>query len=414
MLFNKARAIRLMQRDGIEALVATSIENVIYMTDHDDPTHQINRGVHIMAAFTPEATPDACAIIPALEVETFLRSASWIEDVYLVGGFTRTPGRPGAMDAMGQAAAALVASARTMATGIDGLVDVLTRRGLARGRIAVDEFGLPATGWLALQAALPDATVVPASSLLWEIRMVKTAEELRRLRQASVITELAVAEAIGQARPGLRDTDLERIYSTAIAAHGGKATVTMFASGSLTAQPHLLTADKLIETGDLIRWDVGCTVGHYHSDTARAVTLGEPTSRQSRIWAALSDGVDAALAGIRAGADPAAVFALAMAPGHAAGLAGHARFHCGHGIGITIYDPPIITPSDPMASVFRMPRPEGGLEAGMVINIEVGHYIQGEEGFLCEDTVLVTETGCERLTHASHALRRDDFQVRAA
>lgn len=413
-LFNRDRASRLLQRYGVDALVGTSIENVMYMTGHDNPTHQINRGVHIFSLFTPGQSPEASAIIPALEVETFLSSALEIDDVYLIGQFNRTPGDAAQMDDRGRASAALVAAAHPAPTAIDCLVDALTRRGLHRARIAVDEFGLPATGWQTLQAALPGAEIVPGAALLWETRMVKTAEEVRRLRRASLITEQAVMEAMRQVRPGMPDTDLQRIFCSSIALQDGKPTFSMFASGSLTAQPHLLTADKVIAPGDLIRWDVGCTSGHYHSDTARAVVLGEPTARQRHNWAALSDGVQAALDGIRPGADPAHLFDLAMAPGHAARLRAHSRFHCGHGVGITVYDPPIITASDPARSVFLMPHPEGGLEAGMVINIEVGHYIQGEEGYLCEDTVLVTETGYERLTTAPHELSLDRFLAGAA
>ena len=414
VLFNRDRAIQVLQRNGVDALVGSSVENAIYMTGHDNPTHQINRGVHIFSLFTPGCVPEAAAIIPSLEAETFLSSAVGVTDICLIGQFNRTPGDAALMDDRGRASAALVAAARPAPTAIAGLVDALTRRGLQRGRIAVDEFGLPATGWQALQAALPGAEIIPGAALLWEIRMVKTLEEIQRLRRASLITERAVAQAMRQVRPGMRDSDLQRIFCSSIALQDGKPTFSMFASGSLTAQPHLLTADKLIAPGDLIRWDVGCTSGHYHSDTARAVTLGEPTARQWHNWAALSEGVEAALAGIRPGADPARLFDLAMAPGHAAGLRAHSRFHCGHGVGITVYDPPVVTASNPAKSVFLMPRPEGGLEAGMVINIEVGHYIQGEEGYLCEDTVLVTETGFERLTTAPHELSLDRFLAGAA
>ena len=49
----------------------------------------------------------------------------------------------------------------------------------------------------------------------------------------------------------------------------------------------------------------------------------------------------------------------------------------------------------------------------MVLNIEVGYYIQGVQGFLCEDTMVVTPTGCERLTHAPKTLVRDDYLAAA-
>ena len=96
-------------------------------------------------------------------------------------------------------------------------------------------------------------------------------------------------------------------------------------------------------------------------------------------------GVEDAIALARPGADPADLYNAAMAPIRKAQLPDCERFHCGHGIGIAIYDPPVITATDPTASVFRLPRAEGGLEVGTVFNIEVGYYMQGEEGFLCED-----------------------------
>ena len=45
----------------------------------------------------------------------------------------------------------------------------------------------------------------------------------------------------------------------------------------------------------------------------------------------------------------------------------------------------------------------------MVLNIEVGYYQQGFQGFLCEDTMVVTENGCERLTVASKSLSLEDY-----
>jgi Xaa-Pro aminopeptidase len=68
-----------------------------------------------------------------------------------------------------------------------------------------------------------------------------------------------------------------------------------------------------------------------------------------------------------------------------------------------------MTAMDPTRSIFLMPGVESGLESGMVINVEVGYYVQGVFGFLCEDTLLVTANGPERLTHASKALPFEDF-----
>ncbi len=409
MLFNRDRADMLLARERVDAVIATSRENVEYVTGHQNPTHALMKASLIFAVYAPSATPAASAIIPTLEVETFLASGSWVTDLHLFGLFSRAQADAPAMDEIGRAGTALIAAAHSHTTAIDALVATLKQRGLERGTIALDESGLSRDGWDAVARALPDARLVAGSTLLWTIRVVKTPAEIDRLREASRVTELAVATMLGQIEPGMRDRDMARAYNAVLVAHDAVPSFVMFASGSATAQPHLLTSDRVIQPGDLLRWDVGCTYESYYSDTARAVSLGEPTDRQKRIWNLLAQGVEDAIALTRPGADPADLYEAAMGPMRRAQLPDCERFHCGHGIGIAIYDPPVITATDPMASVFRIPRAEGGLEVGTVFNIEAGYYIQGEEGFLCEDTLVVTPDGHERLTTASKDLRRHRY-----
>lgn len=411
MLFNEVRARKILRDNGVDAVIATSKENVAYITGHDNPTHLLMKNALICAIYSPESTPVASAIIPTLEVETFLHDRSWIDDIYLVGLFSRSQNHGHPMDEMGQAGIRMMEKARPVATALEALSHAIESRGLQKARIALDESGLSFHDWTAIKELFPQADIVPGNVLLWTIRMIKTPEEISRLRKASQITEQAVAAALAELKPGMTEQELSAAYNAHVSRLGALPSFTMFGAGTGAAQPHLTASSRRIEKGDLIRWDVGCTYQMYHSDTARAVVYGEPQPHQTKVWNLLTEGVEAAIALMKPGANPADLHRAAIAPLAGSGLENFQRFHCGHGIGISIYDPPIITQTDSSKSVFRVPVAEGGLEPGMVLNIEVGYYQQGFQGFLCEDTMVVTENGCERLTVASKALSLEDFMA---
>jgi len=414
MLFNRERAERVMQRHGVDALVASSPDNVMYGSDYECVTHWLNKGFQVYSLFSPGHTPVASLIAPSLELEAIVDGKVWIDDVYIFAGFARGPAQTDRMDKVGRAGKALLERAHTVKGAVDGLVAAIEARGLQNGRVAIDESGISPLYWSVLKQRLPNCDIVYANSIWWEIRMVKTAEEIRRVREASRITELAAIAALRLARPGVRESEIVQEYNRQVSARGAKPSFMLFGSGSRTSYPHMLMSDRVMEADDLMRYDIGCTVDFYHADNARVIALGRPSDSQRRIYDCFAQGVNDAVALMRPGADVRDVYRAAMAPGKKAGLENFDRFHCGHGIGISVYDPPIVTLADPSASAFLMPAIEGGMEAGMTFSIEVGYYIQGVEGFLCEDTVLVTADGHELLTHNSKALDYETFMAESA
>lgn len=407
MLVNKDRAQRLMSESNLDAVIATSPENVAYIADYYCLSHWSNKGTPVFAILPADDTIEPCLITLALEFTSWAEAPSWVDDVRLHGtsydeiGIRRAPGP-------------LVAEDETIVqkcmgeTQLPGwcevLVGALADRGLLDSRVGLDESGLPYTMREQIVGAMPRACLIDAGDLLRRIRMVKTSEEIRRLRRASEIAESALAEAIEASKPGVSERELVNLYNAAVSRLSGIPTLTLITAGRRSAHPHALTSDYALEPGDMIKFDLGCTYQMYWSDTARAAVVGEPSDEQRDVYAALLAGEQAAIGAIRPGVKPSELFALAVETVRESGLPDYERHHVGHGIGIEIYDHPLIQPADVQSELSGLGGLDVPLEVGMVLNIECPYYCIGEWGLNIEDTVVVTANGSDPLTELGRGL----------
>jgi hypothetical protein len=149
--------------------------------------------------------------------------------------------------------------------------------------------------------------------------------------------------------------------------------------------------------GDLIRLDIGCRYLHYFADTARTLVVGEASPTQRKAYAAIRAGVQAACERIRPGTRVSELFDVCMGTIRKSGLPDYERHHCGHSIGLEMYEPPMVVGGGRSSDIFArgLDRP---LEPGMIVNIEAPLYHLGFGGMNVEDTLLVTATGAEWLT----------------
>ena len=79
--------------------------------------------------------------------------------------------------------------------------------------------------------------------------------------------------------------------------------------------------------------------------------------------------------------------------------------HVGHGIGIEIYDPPLIQPATASSELSGPGGSDQPIEQGMVLNVETPYYVLGKHGMIVEDTFLVTDDGVRYLTDLPRSLR---------
>jgi Xaa-Pro aminopeptidase len=143
--------------------------------------------------------------------------------------------------------------------------------------------------------------------------------------------------------------------------------------------------------------DFGGVLDGYCCDLTRTVAVGQPSAEARRVYQAVRDAQQAAIAAVRPGIAASAIDAAARDVLVDRGL-GEAFGHgTGHGLGLDVHEEPRITRHRPDTPLVQ-------LEPGMVFTVEPGAYLAGWGGVRIEDDVLVTETGCELLTSVPYGL----------
>ena len=230
--------------------------------------------------------------------------------------------------------------------------------------------------------------------MLSRARARKLPGEVERLRRAARLAETGIDAALAVARVGVTERELARVVASVMLDGGGRPGFVVVTSGERSALGDAEPTDRQVEVGDLIRFDVGCTVDGYWSDMARTAVMGEPDELQASRYAALLAGEQAQLDHARPGVTAAELFEIAVETVEGAGLAPYRRHHCGHGIGSDVYELPIVAPGHDVP-----------LEPGMTFCLETPYYELGWGGMMVEDTIVVTDDGCEQFTISDRSLR---------
>lgn len=231
--------------------------------------------------------------------------------------------------------------------------------------------------------------LVPTTSMVEDLRLVKDPGEAARIRSACAIADAAIE----QVRPRLLDGPTEVEFSLELDAamrRLGAEDVsfdTIVASGPNGAKPHHRPSERCIAEGDLVVIDFGALVDGYHSDMTRTVAVGDVGDERRRMLEVVLVAQEAGVQTVSAGATAAQVDAACRSVIDDAGW-GKAFLHStGHGVGLDIHEEPRVSG-----------RSAATLVAGHVVTVEPGVYLPGLGGVRIEDTVLVTEDGCDRLT----------------
>jgi Xaa-Pro aminopeptidase len=248
-----------------------------------------------------------------------------------------------------------------------------------------------------LKDALPlGSSLEPVVGWIEHQRAIKSSGEISAIRRSVELNSRAFEQAAKHVRPGMRETELAAELDYRMRRQGaeGPAFETIVAAGARTALPHARPTSARLGHGALLLVDMGAMLDGYASDMTRMLFLGKPGARVRRAYKAVLEAQLAAIDAARAGVPAKTVDRAARRVLAKHGLANAFVHSTGHGLGLEIHEPPRIGKKE------KTP-----LETGMAITIEPGVYVEGFGGIRIEDTVAVTNNGCEVLTPTSKELR---------
>ena len=233
--------------------------------------------------------------------------------------------------------------------------------------------------------------LVATHGVVEELRLVKDVGEAARIRAACAIADAALARV--RSRLADRPTEVEfGLELDATMRSLGAADVsfeTIVASGPNGAKPHHHPSSRRIEDGDLVVIDFGALVDGYHSDMTRTVAVGDVGEERRRMLDVVLASQQAGVEAVGPGVTAADVDAVCRSVIDESGW-GEAFLHStGHGVGLDIHEEPRVSG-----------RSTATLVAGHVVTVEPGVYLPELGGVRIEDTLLVTDGGCDRLTLA--------------
>ena len=382
----KARLTAVLDAEGLDAIVATTTENLYYMTGFRSISHALFRGLELYGVFTRRGTG---LVVPFIDTTGVAADEIVVDHLACYGKFffeyADDPGAVGQKIRQWTAAPA--------ASPADALAAVLGDLGVLGGRVGLDEANVFPATWRRLEERLSVTTLIPGYQLLRGARAVKSADEVARLERAALIAEDGVAAVLGMLKPGVTEHEAAHVYEQEVLRRGASPFFTVVTIGERAALADVYPSERALRPGDLVRFDLGCVYQSYRSDISRTAVLGRPTDKQARYYAGVLAGERAAIAAMKPGVLVSDIFDVAVRVTRESGIPHYQRHHVGHGIGLEPYDPPTINAATRTA-----------LEPGMVFCVETPYYEHGWGGVQVEDAVEITATGARRLTRSSQDL----------
>ena len=364
------RVRRLMADRGLDALVVRAPDNVLYLTNF------WGMKGYDAVVFPAQGAPTLICLEPS---RADAERTAWTADIRCFAGYDERDPRPPSLRALDVAADL---AREHGAVGIE----------LSLGTQATDRMvGEPTTYPKAWFDAFPQAQ--DAMPVLNEARMLKTPQEIERMRLANAIAGAAMEHVRGLIRPGQTEAQIAAEWLGFVHGEGtgwgGKVDLalgfSLVWSGS-GIRTFTATSNRPVVEGEPTLFEIWVCADGYWCDHTKNLVPGELSPRYRELEQGLLGVYDAAVAFCVPGASLAELDRRVRVDIAALGFPGQPSHPICHGVGARAHEPP-----------YAHQAGGGEVREGMVLAIEPGCYWDEGGGLRVEDNFLISAHGPEKL-----------------
>lgn len=265
----------------------------------------------------------------------------------------------------------------------------------------------------------PPRTIIDPATIVHEMRVLKSGEEIELMQRAADIAAEAHVEAMKAVRPGMKEYEVEALIEQIFRRHGaaGPAYTSIIGAGANATVLHYINNDGELRDGELLLIDAGAEYKGYASDITRTFPInGKYTSAQREIYDLVLETQMACVEMVRPGTTHDELKAhsiklltegmvkLGLLQGDPEELIKEKKYEqfymhgLGHMLGIDVHD----------VGIYYYDKQSRALEPGVIMTVEPGLYVSPNSkdapekyrgiGVRIEDDVLCTANGPRVLT----------------
>ncbi len=284
----------------------------------------------------------------------------------------------------------------------DYVVAALSDLGVERSRLGIEKSSLFLTPhhFERIVSAVPAAQWIDCSGLVDDIRLIQSPLEQQYTRHAAAAADAGTSAAIEAVRRDASDYEVAAECQRAMTLAGSEypGFGPFIRPTSRLGEEHTTWRGDIFRRGEAVFLEIGASYRKYQAPMGRMAHIGAASAAAEAAAQLSVEGMRAIVAAIRPGVRAGDVYTAWETVAREAGLGDYHRHHCGYLVGIGF--PPSWTGGCKVTSL--APGSRRRLEPGMAFHAHSWFTNTGrgdDFSFFISNTLLLSEDGCEVLTH---------------